>query len=200
MYEIELKAHVQNRNEVLSKIKQFATYLQTVERRDTYFSRTLEKPLNGKDYISIRIREEIKETPEGNETSYLMTYKQKENRIDSSGITTEINNEKESVLTNPDALKSFLIDDGFYIKLKKLKKVEDYTCKTQCGQATLELCNIPPLGDFLEIEILSETNDERSVQKAQQELKKLLQMSGVPETQIEPRYYSELLKEAGETN
>ncbi|WP_059369720.1 hypothetical protein [Treponema endosymbiont of Eucomonympha sp.] len=52
---------------------------------------------------------------------------------------------------------------------------------------------LPPLGDFLEIEILSRTGDEATVAGARRELESLLARSGVPLSAVESRYYSEML-------
>ena len=42
MFEIELKAHVRNREELLAELKNFATYEKTVERNDFYYGKKIE--------------------------------------------------------------------------------------------------------------------------------------------------------------
>jgi len=65
--------------------------------------------------------------------------------------------------------------------------------------ANIEVCNVPPLGDFIEIEILSKTKDEKTVKNIQKELISILQRCKISESDIESKYYSEMLREAQET-
>ena len=68
MNEIEIKAHVYKKDELIKKLNSFAEFKQEVLRDDTYY----ESPLNPK--IKIRIRKE----KYGKETRCILTYKQKE--------------------------------------------------------------------------------------------------------------------------
>lgn len=198
MIEIELKAHVKDRESLISKLKEFSTFQQKVTRKDTYYHLPVEgRTINGKDYISARIRKEYKETESGQLLTSYLTYKKKETKVDTSEVAIEVNDEKETVLSDPLAMETLFADIGFKPGLYKEKTVEDYVTETRFGTATLELCQVAGLGDFLEIEILSETQDEETVLQIQKELKALLEKSGIPESQIEKRYYSELLKEKG---
>ena len=58
-----------------------------------------------------------------------------------------------------------------------------------------ELCTVPPLGDFLEIEVVKEVQDEQTVQKITKLQEQLLSDCNIPLSQIEPKYYSQMLKE-----
>lgn len=58
MKEIELKAHVYNRKEVISKLNSIANYLGIVDKKDTYYH--IPVCNNDKKYISVRIRKEKK--------------------------------------------------------------------------------------------------------------------------------------------
>ena len=60
---------------------------------------------------------------------------------------------------------------------------------------SFELCNVPPLGDFLEIEILTKDDSEENIRYAQDKLFELLDMTGIGRDKIEKRYYSEMLRE-----
>jgi adenylate cyclase class 2 len=51
----------------------------------------------------------------------------------------------------------------------------------------LELCTVPPLGDFLEIEIFSQMGGEATVARARRKLESLLARSGVPLSAVENR-------------
>ena len=73
-----------------------------------------------------------------------------------------------------------------------------FSAETECGKATLELCKVEKLGDFIEIEILSVTNNAETTEKIQSELKRLLSRCGIPEKDIESRYYSEMLNALSE--
>lgn len=100
-------------------------------------------------------------------------------------------------------LEQFFLDAGFSVELKKHKEVLTWTYPLPILSellkeeifTTIELCNVPPLGDFLEIEILSPSKDEKIVSQIQQILFEILEKSGIEKSQIEPRYYSDLLKE-----
>lgn len=196
MTEIELKAHVFDRAKLIQTLKEFAVYEQTVFKDDTYYHLATEKTQqNGKNYISVRIRKETKKTENGNETTNYLTYKKKELITGKDGPSTEVNDEKETKISNPESVETLLKDIGFTPAQKKQKEVTAYVTQTVSGKATLELCNIHKLGDFLEIEILSEKNDAETIQKIQRELKNLLFKCGIPEKDIEKRYYNEMLEQ-----
>lgn len=196
MTEIELKAHVKDRNALVATLNTIATYAGSVTRDDTYYK---------KDGISIRIRRETRSVrSEKSKTgtpsvTYLLTYKRKELRTSGEGTTIEVNDERECEISDPQPISSFLTDTGYTISLLKHKEVMDWTTPLPDSEleATLELCAVPPLGDFLEIEILSPQNDRETVERHHRTLESLLDRTGIPRTDIERRYYSELLKEAG---
>lgn len=198
MTEIEIKAHVYDRNALKEKLKSFAVLYQTVEKHDTYYHLAVEDRLiNGKPYLTCRIRREFKQTENGVQESACLTYKKKE-IIEDISSAIEVNDEKESLIENPEAVEVLLADIGFTEARKKIKKVEAYSAETPYGKANLELCNVEKLGDFLEIEILSEKSDKDTVERIKNELKALLKKSGIPENQIEPKYYNQMLRELEE--
>ena len=53
MYEIELKAHVEDRKAVIKNLERFADFCGAIEKDDTYYSNTI----NGKT-VKARIRTE----------------------------------------------------------------------------------------------------------------------------------------------
>lgn len=190
MYEIELKAHVPERKSAIDLINSFASYLGTIIKDDTYYHF---QPESSEKYLTCRIRHETYTFPDGKtETQDVLTYKSKEKRTDSNGAAYEVNEENESVLSDPQAVIKLLSDTGYQKAYTKHKDVMQWTCPTQYGKAHLELCSVPPLGDFLEIEIVTEScTDEEGIRD---ELKSLIEKSGIPLSNIEERYYSELLK------
>ena len=186
MTEIELKAHVYDRKKTVENLNSFAKYEDSVIRDDIYYK----NESNGKP--SIRIRNENRDSGK----DCLITYKRKEIRTGDDGVKIEVNNEMETFIGDPEPLKAFLEDAGYTVSLKKHKEVQDWSFITEDGKkATLELCSVPPLGDFLEIEILSPVNDEKTVSETHKTLKMLLSRAGIPEKDIEERYYSEMLRE-----
>lgn len=190
MYEIELKAHVTDRQNTIELINSFATFLGTTIKDDVYFHFT---KTNLQEHITCRIRHEEYTFADGTSKSQdLLTYKSKERRLDQNGATFEVNEENETVLSDSSAIIKLLTDTGYQQAYTKHKDVMQWTTTTKYGDAHLELCNVPPLGDFLEIEILTESNSNSS--EINEELQKLIQKAGIPLSNIEKRYYSELLK------
>ena len=201
MYEIELKAHVKDRKSLAEKLKVFAKFLRHIKRSDEYYhlpaenSEFAKKDAAGKSYISVRLRTETSFFRQ-EECKTFFTYKRKELRTGADGTMSEVNDEKECILSDGNALKAAFEDAGFTLAQKKQKDVEEYEMHTPFGKAAIELCSVPPLGDFLEIEILSSSNDDLHVKSVQKELMRILDKAEIPPEQIEKRYYSELLAEA----
>ena len=55
MFEVELKAHVCNREELIKKLNSFADYIRTVEKSDVYYHLPVSTGSSGKkSYISTR--------------------------------------------------------------------------------------------------------------------------------------------------
>ena len=196
MFEVELKAHVCNREELIKKLNSFADYIRTVEKSDVYYHLPVSTGSSGKkSYISTRIRTERQSDSKEEKCTYYLTYKKKEIRQNADGISSELNDEKETLLSDAGAVEALLSDIGFKPALHKKKNVLAYQAQTEYGTAALELCTVGGLGDFIEIEILSETDDEKTVSAIQDTLKSLLLKCGIPLENIEPKYYSELLAE-----
>ena len=194
MTEIEIKARVTDRAALEKRLSSIADGPRKLVRDDEYWGASAES------HRKIRLRHEI-HFPAGAEKTedWLVTYKRKEARISESGIMSEVTNEMETLVSDPEPLRAFLTDNGFTIKLRKHKDVMDWTKPVDIPgleplTACFELCTVPPLGDFLEIEILSLGDGPQEVQAVQAELDRLLEMAGIPREQIEPRYYSELLR------
>ncbi len=193
MYEIELKAHVKNHGTVSERLDLFAKYIGKTEKHDTYWylkSPGGEKNAHGNPNVRIR-----KETTNAG-TAILLTYKHKEKIENNCGTTFELNDEKECSLSDAIPLETFLSDIGFYPAIQKHKTVYDWEVNTVYGKALFELCTVPPLGDFLEIEILSDSNETDIVAGIRTELEKLLIKCGIPLSEIEPRYYTDMIAEA----
>jgi len=62
------------------------------------------------------------------------------------------------------------------------------------GNVTFELNRVEGLGDFLDIEVISD-----NVEDAKREIWKVARGLGLKEEDVEPRLYQELIKEKGST-
>jgi len=195
MYEIVLKAHVNNKQETAKKLSTFATYKKHVEKHDVYWLLQNTHSKIEKN-ILVRIREEISNTNNKEKKEYLITYKHKSLQFDKENKAYEVNNEYEFRIDDKTPFEVILKDSGYHVKVKKNKSTDIW----QVENASLELSTIDLLGDFLEIEILSKTNDEKTVKLYRNQLFKLLQKSGLSRDAIENRYYSEMIENLEKEN
>lgn len=192
MFEIELKAHFYNKEKLIENLEKFAKHIKDVEKNDTYYH----LPIENKDkHITVRIRKETQTIDKKKNTIFYLTYKKKEQRISQEGLESEMNDENESIISDTKTIEILFKDIGFFPFLCKQKIVNVYQTTTEFGNATIELCNIPKLGDFIEIEILSDNNNKMIVDSIQKKLHDILKRCEIPESQIENKYYSELLSE-----
>ncbi len=195
MYEIELKAWVDDIPATEEKINSFAKYIGLTEKHDTYWR------LNES---GIRIRQETGKP-------IIATWKQKNLRQNEF----ELNTEREFIIASTDftndtipndknanSLKialsnfeDFLKSTGFEISLQKYKSTKTWHHKTEeFDLITIEISFVETLGFFIEIEILSEKNNDETVKKVQNCLYQTLQKCGISKERVEKRYYWQLLK------
>ena len=192
MKEIELKAHVTDRTSLIAKLNKLAVFCGEVTRDDSYWA----LPSSEHKMPSIRIRQEKNNSKNTQRT--LITYKRKEVRKSSDGVSSEVNEELETQIENALPLEAFLKDSQCRLRLTKHKDIMAWTLSLEDfnlpgKSATLELCTVPPLGDFLEIEILCDASESDKEKECQQTLVLILDKLAIPHSDIEPRYYSELL-------
>ncbi|QQO08564.1 class IV adenylate cyclase [Breznakiella homolactica] len=189
--EIELKAHVQNAEEVRKEIDRFAQYGYAYEKNDTYwYSRANETQASRALPGGLRIRTE-KQTGNGDESreTVLVTYKSKELR---DGI--EVNEEHEFSISGEGAFTELLSRLGFEPGISKKKTGWSWSYTG----ITMELSLVDGLGWFLELEILADKKvrgGETVLEQSRKRLLDLLKKTGIPESAIEPRYYTEMLRE-----
>lgn len=216
MYEIEIKAHVYDYKAVSDALTAFAKYESSIKKHDTYYRyyynradyRIVSPSGNTspnksvapnvhfpqKPYLTARIRREIITAPNTEpRAEILLTYKRKETRTLQDGTSTEVNEENECTLSDALAIEKLFSDIGFAPSYTKEKFAESWYVQTSAGEAHIELCEVPPLGYFLEMEIMAQNNDIATVDAARTALYTLLEKCGVEKSAIEPRYYSELL-------
>lgn len=187
-YEIELKAHVYNRDEVIKILNEKARYCGAVEKSDTYYK------FPSAD-ISARIRREVHNMDGECKNQTVFTYKRKEVKKDSNGLLIEVNDENECIVDDGSALEVFFEDLGAKISLKKEKKVLHWHFLIDGNDAHVELCTVPPLGDFLEIEIIKNENSEEIVESAKKSIQKIFTLCNIPLENIETRYYRDMLSD-----
>lgn len=199
MIEIELKAHVQDVVSLVSHLEQKAQFQRCCYKSDTYWKESQKQ-------IQIRIREEqtlfteprffqAEQWPferddiqSAGKEEIFVTYKRKE-VVNSS---FEVNQEHEFQVDKGEPLEIFLQDAGFAVSIKKEKLAAAWLW----DGVLLELCYIPELGNFLELEILCDSDRPEVVASAHEKLRKVLAACEIQEAAIESRYYSQLLQEA----
>ena len=194
MIEVELKARVRDRAAVEAAVAAFARPVGKVEKRDAYW--------HGPDWRlnrgarGFRIRSEGPAAfGAGSGATSVVTFKTKRSE---GGI--EINREREFQVSDPEAFIEFALRLGcepFYDKSKSglaFKAASPGACPEEI---TIEIIEVAGLGDFIEIEAILEDEDPARLALAQGEIRAILARAGLGEGDIEPRFYSELLMEAG---
>lgn len=183
MIEVELKARVADRAAVEARLREFATYLGDFDKSDAYW--------HGPDWRINRGTRGFRVRSEGG--SVVVTFK---NKRSEGGI--EINREREFSIADREAFEEFIERLGCEPFFEKRKIGSRWSWRGKgSASLTLELLEIPGLGLFLEIEALVAEEDPAAIALARGEISALLSRAGLDEADIEPRYYSELLLEAG---
>jgi predicted adenylyl cyclase CyaB len=183
--EVELKARLRDRAATLAAVSSFARDEGAVDKSDEYW--------HGPDWRRKRGTRGFRVRFEGGAS--VVNFKSKRSE---GGI--EINRESEFGISDRGAFIELALRLGcepFYSKHKRgLKFIADGDGDSP-APATIEILEVVGLGDFIEIEVLLPDEDPTAVALARGEIHALLARSGVPESDIEPRFYSELLMEAG---
>lgn len=171
-----MKAWVKNPEDLRVKLENLYGERGAYLKKDKYFN------LSGSDDPGKRFR--IRK--DGAE--HWITYKQKEKKG-----PLELNNEIEFKIEDPESFEAMMKNLGFEVFLIKVKRGTKYRTE----EYLLELSEIPTLGWFLEIEILLEDPSQKDIQKATEDIQRLFDNLGIDKNDLEPRYYSDLLKERG---
>lgn len=182
MIEVEKKAYLKDLS-LLDKIKDFAQFKGNFVKEDVYFAQIGANNINVYKDPIFRIRIE--------EGKQMLSYKKK-SLLDK----TEVNQEFELDISHLDqsSLRSFFQYIGFYPFIEKIKKTSLYQYLDKNGfTVSLEHNYVDKLGDFLEIEILLE--DSALSKKAQQSIADIFKKLSIPESDIESKYYIDLLME-----
>ncbi len=174
--EIELKAHVDNKDAVLEMLHKRYSFKGEYFKKDRYFSFDSS---TGKRNVRIR-------TVDGDS---VITFKEKTKQ---NGI--EVNDEWEIKIDNAgkaEALLEYLGCSFNYAKTKQGYLFRD-------GELTIELSLVSKLGWFLELEYLAGDNSPESVTRGETLIRKVLTELHIPEASIEPRYYADLIHRASQ--
>ena len=176
MIEVELKARVRDKATVEAKVGSFARFVRAFDKFDEYW--------HGPGWRTDRGARGFRLRKEGG--SSVITFKLKSIK---AGIET--NHETEFEVSDATAFEAFAARIGcepFYRK-RKTGKAWDY------AGCTVELVDVAELGSFIEIERLLENGEPDCLAEARKQIKSILALAGIPETDIEARRWSEMLLE-----
>ncbi|MDR2760113.1 MAG: class IV adenylate cyclase [Spirochaetaceae bacterium] len=183
--EIELKAWADDPDGLRDRLFSFAGFDASFEKADSYWFFTgagSSVPLSG-----VRIRKETRTGHSGSISHTLwVTYKVKEVR---EGM--EINDEREFSVSDGAAFEELLRRLGLEKGIEKNKKGWAWICEG----ITVELTEVEGLGWFVELEIITDDDTNEAVTAARLRLLALLHKIGIKKDRIEPRYYTEMLRE-----
>ena len=173
MYEVEIKAWIDDLVRVEAVVTTFARFLESYEKRDVYY-----RSPSGDRPREFRLR-----VQEGRGT---VTFKEKSVR---DGI--ELNRESEFGVSDATFFDRLMQEIGCVRFLEKVKRGRAYTF----DGIRIEVGIVEHLGAFVEIEELVESDEPAVLEAARGRVRKVLDECGVEESRIEGRYYTDLLLE-----
>jgi predicted adenylyl cyclase CyaB len=106
----------------------------------------------------------------------------------------EVNDEIEFSISDSEAFCAFSAMLGYSVSLEKGKAGYSWA---PAPQVTIELAEVKGLGHFIEIEEMVE--DSAAIPAARTRVLELLVSLGFGEQDVEPRYYTDMLRECGAT-
>jgi predicted adenylyl cyclase CyaB len=184
--EVEVKARLRDRAAVLARVGAFARPAGAVDKLDEYW--------HGPGWRDARGARGFRIRDEGGSTVVTRKQKRREGGVES-------NREIEFAVSDRAAFAEFAASLGCEPYYSKRKRGEAFSCPAEPGgeggPATIEVFELIGLGDFIEIEILVPEGDPETLSLASRRVLELLERAGLSKTDIEPRFYSELLVEAG---
>ena len=174
--EIELKARIQNREDVESRLAKCMRPMGKVDKRDEYWEVSSRDPLHPGTF-RFRVRKEPGHTT--------ITFKDK-----SFDGDLEINREFEFGIDNEAVFKIFVerLQGRFVYRKHKIGT----RWESETG-IVAEVVEVAPLGLFLEVECVCNTQDALAQEEAKCQLYDVLEWCGIPRRALEPRPYSQLL-------
>lgn len=175
MYEVEVKAHLRDRAEVIKRLQtlvcEFGEELHQVDRifipEGTPFPNTLGVPI-------VRVRKE--------NDRYLFTLK-----ISQTGHQDALERELE-VGNGPMMIEIFQL-----MKWQEVPTVNKRRIKAKHGNIEIVLDKVEDLGEFIEAEKIVEIEDGEERKKIQQELCDFLESLGIPKADLLPNYKYDIM-------
>jgi len=171
-FEVEIKAKVEFPDEMFKLLNSECKKSGPLHKEDLYFYNP------GEPEKRFRIRKE----------GDISTVTIKNKTIVEGG---EVNKEVEFKVDSAKSFGDFAGMIGFSVDYAKIKDGYSF----QKDDALVELCELKGIGWYLEVEIIVSSQDQ--IPSAQKRVKELLFSFGFSEKDVEPRFYSELLGEAG---
>jgi predicted adenylyl cyclase CyaB len=171
MIEIEIKARVEDREEVKEKIASIGDFIREEHQEDLYFDPPFGNFVKSGEVLRIR-KTSRKNT---------LTYKKKR-----SDEKARIRIEHEAKVESGDEVAEILEDLGF-IQIAKIRKEREIY---NAGDCEVELDMVENLGNFVEVEIL--IPEDEDITKGKEKIFELLKRIGIPEENIEEKPYLEL--------
>ncbi len=174
MYEIEIKAWLENPEEVEEKIKNLnGKKIGEKEIIDTYYDHPKLNLTANKREIRVR------KVKAGDVKKSFLTYKEPRKGFD------EAKREVELEIPDPKKMKKVLRRLGFIELGIKKKKQRTY----ELNNTIVDIVYVDRLGFFLEIE----SKERRDIEKGRKEIYRVFEMLGLERNKIEKRMYLELL-------
>jgi adenylate cyclase class 2 len=209
-FEIELKARIDDPESVKKRLDSLGEYRGSYEKDDAYWVFTAGGAKTGQDDPSpalpstgLRVRKETGAGSDGRAFALTrITWKTRDLR---DGV--EINDEREFEVSDAGIFEDLLGRLGLAPEIVKNKRGWAWDCDGPAGGASsvpggdgsaggirAELSEVRSLGWFLELEILTARNDEKTVTENQKRLFSLLETLNIPRKSIEFRPYTEMLR------
>ncbi|NBF39998.1 MAG: class IV adenylate cyclase [Spirochaetes bacterium] len=177
MYEVELKAWVDDATELQRRLDATCSYRRDFDKRDRYFSAPACAADREWSPQRFRLRRDGEEL--------VCTYKQK--AVDQS---VEMNLEREFEVSDEDAFLGLVRRLGCTPLVDKHKQGRQY----DYNGLTVELSVVHGLGTFLEIErLLGDDSSEADRAAAGEEVRAALETFGVSAERVEERPYTQML-------
>lgn len=177
--EVEMKAWTHDLESIEERMPQDASGPFPIDFRDVYYC-----PENTKGYTHYRFR--LRES----KGKAWVTAKE-----DLGSGNSQVSREHEFEVSSKKEFHAFVTLFGFKVLIEKKKTGKKYLVKSALdfpAKASVELVHIEGLGDFVEVELMVE---EEQVERAKEEIKRMLEGLGVRQEAIEQRPYTQMLYE-----
>jgi predicted adenylyl cyclase CyaB len=174
--EIELKARIQSKELVESKLESFMRRISDIDKSDEYWEIPSTDPSRNMSF-RFRVRDESQKTT--------ITFKEK--TFDGN---LEINREFEFAIAGKAAFAAFL--ERLHARFVYRKHKKGTRWEGENGLVA-EVVEVSSLGLFLEVECVCENHDVIAQEEAKLRLYEVIDRCGIPRKSLEARPYSQLL-------